>query len=502
MIAALLLVPALAALLAFLLRSDRARRALLVGAALAHAGLVAGAWHARPAPVSGGWLALDAQGLLFLGLSSLLFLVVSVHAVGYLAREEAGRRRDLLEEGAWFSNTPEAVFTAGLLLALFASTLVAVSQHLGLQWVAIEGTTLASARLIYFHRHRRSLEATFKYLLLCSVGIALALLGNFCLAAAAERGAPGLPLVLAELIGAAPRLDDAWLRAGFVFFLVGYGTKLGLAPLHSWLPDAYAEAPSLVSAFMSGSVSASALLGIVRAHEVCLAAGQGELSRGLLVGFGLLSMFVAAAFVIAQADFKRLLAYSSVEHTGILALGIGLGGAGCRGALLQLLGSALAKASMFLAAGNLLAVYRTRACAEVRGLSRRMPFTGAIWLAGFGALVGFPPFGTFPGELLVLQGALDQGRWAVAAGYLALLAVVFAGMSALVLPMCQGPPPASGPGQRDSEAALAVLPAALLLLLVLALGVWQPAPLQRLLEEAALALDGGAPAGVAGGGGS
>lgn len=507
-LAALLLLPALAALAAFLLRWDRPRRALLVLTGVGHTGLVAAALHARPAPLVEGWVALDAQGLVFLLLTSLLFLAVSVHAVGYLAREEPGRRRDLLEgdDDAWFSNTPEAVFTGCLLLALFATTLVAASQHLGLQWVAVEASTLASARLIYFHRHRRSLEATFKYLLICSVGIALALLGNFCLAASAERQARGLSLALPALIQAAPLLDDAWLRAAFLFFLVGYGTKVGLAPLHTWLPDAYAEAPSLVSAYLAGSVSSAALLGIVRAHEVCEAAGQGAFSRELLVGFGLLSMFVAAGFIIAQADFKRLLAYSSLEQSGILALGIGLGGAASGGALQQLLAGSLAKAAMFLAAGNLLLRYHTRTCAEVRGLSRALPFTGVLWLGGAFALAGSPPFGTFQSELSILKGALDQGRWGVAAGYLALLAIVFAGMSAIVLPMAQGSPPHPAQGSRrpapqqtgafapppggEREPLLSVLPALLLLLLVLVLGVHQPPQLGALIEEAARALGG------------
>jgi hydrogenase-4 component F len=483
MIAALLLTPALAARVAFLVRADGPRRALLVAAAATHAGLTIAACRVEAAPALGGWLALDAAGRLFLGVTSALFLAAACYAVGALRREGGGARSDL-EEGFLFTNAPEATFTACLLLFLAAMTLVCVAQRFGLLWIAIEATTLVSAPLIYFHRHHRSLEATWKYLMICSVGIALALLGNFSLAiAASPRAQAPLPLVVTELVRAAPALDATWLRAAFVLLLVGYGTKMGLAPLHTWLPDAHSEAPSLVSALLSGALLNCAFLGILRMQTVCAAAGQGAFGRQLLLGLGLLSMAVGALFVLGQTDFKRLLAYSSVEHVGILALGVGLGGAAADGAMLHVLNHSLTKAMLFLVAGNVLAVYRTKSASEVRGLCRVLPASGALWLLGLFAIAGSPPFGPFVSELAILKGAVDQGRVAVAVAYLALLAVAFAGMSRVVLRMAQGPPPAGMEVGR--EPALTVVPAAALGAAVLVLGLWVPSALRDLVAAAA-----------------
>src|SRR6516165_2750074 len=232
MIFALFLVPLASGTAAFWLQADRARRAVLVGTAFVHAGLTAGAWAWRPGASWGGWLALDEIGLLFLSIVSALFLAAAVYGVGYLGHERHARHIDT-EEHLFFSNEPEAVFTSCLLLFLASMTFVTVSQHFGLLWVGIETTTLASAPLIYFHRHHRSLEATWKYLLICSVGIALALLGNFLLAVAASDGGD-IPtaLTLTDLIRSSRRLHAPWVEVAFLFFLVGYGTKMGLAPLH------------------------------------------------------------------------------------------------------------------------------------------------------------------------------------------------------------------------------------------------------------------------------
>ncbi|HKY33795.1 MAG TPA: proton-conducting transporter membrane subunit [Candidatus Polarisedimenticolia bacterium] len=488
MIPALVALPAMAGALAFLLPWVAARRALLPAAALAHAGLTAAAWRSRPAPALGGWLALDAPGLVFLTIASALFAAAALYAPGYLRREGTGSRRDF-EEGAFFADAPERVFIGCLLLFLAAMTLVTVSQHMGLLWVAVEGTTLASAPLIYFHRHHRSLEATWKYLLLCSVGIALALLGTFFLAVAVSRPEGGdTPLVLADLVEAARAgADPAWLRVAVVFLIVGYGTKTGLAPLHTWLPDAHSESPSLVSALLSGALLNCAFLGILRTLQVASAGGAGGFTAGLLVGFGLASMIVAAGLILGQADYKRLLAYSSIEHMGIVSLGIGLGGAAGFGAMLHAVNHSLAKASMFLVAGNILARFRTKSTAEVRGVLGAMPVSGALWVAGFLALTGMPPFGPFLSEMLILKGAFDAGRPWVAAGYAALLALVFIGMSAVVLRMAQPGEDGAQEGFLREEAST-VLPSLALMGIVLLLGLFVPAALGETLQAAARAV--------------
>jgi hydrogenase-4 component F len=490
MILALLLVPLASGLAAFGLRSDRLRRALLVSTALMHAGLTAGAWAGPPRPAWGGWLALDPLGLLFLSIISVLFLAGAVYGVGYLGHERQVRHIDI-EEHLFFSNEPEAIFTGCLLLFLASMTLVAVSQHFGLLWVGVEATTLASAPLIYFHRHHRSLEATWKYLLICSVGIALALLGNFLLAVAASDGGDApTALTVADLVRSSGQLHVRWVEAAFLFFLVGYGTKMGLAPLHTWLPDAHSESPSVVSALLSGALLNCAFLGILRAHQVCVAAGIVRFSQGLLLGFGLLSMAVAAVFILGQSDFKRMLAYSSVEHMGILALGVGLGGAGVFGTALHAVNHSLTKASLFLVAGNILGSYGTKSVAEVRGLSRRLPLSGALWVAGFLAITGSPPFGPFLSELTILKAALDQGRSFVAVGYLALLAVIFIGMANLFLPMAQGRPGDGAERVGSGEALWATVPPAALAALVLVLGVYIPPELSNVLHELARTLGG------------
>ncbi len=490
LILALVLTPAFAGIAAFVVRADPLRRALLVVTAVAHTGMTAACWVLRPSPVINGSLALDAPGLLFLSITTALFLAAATYGLGYLSHEKHVPEKDF-EEGFLFTNAPEAIFTGCLLLFLAAMTLVTISQHFGLLWVAVEATTLASAPLIYFHRHHRSLEATWKYLLICSVGIALALLGNFLLAVSASGpGHESTPLLLAELMRNAPQFRVPLLKAAFLFLLVGYGTKMGLAPLHTWLPDAHSESPSVISALLSGALLNCAFLAILRALQVCAAAGQAAFCRDLFVWFGLVSMAVAAVFILGQSDYKRMLAYSSVEHMGILALGIGLGGAATFGAMLHAVNHSLTKAGLFFVAGNILAVYKTKSTAEVRGVMRILPASGLLWLAGFFAITGSPPFGPFLSEFTILKAALDHGHGAIAAVYLALLALIFIGMASVVLRMAQGTPSSEMKPATSNEALLAVVPPGLLAAAVLILGVYIPPFLSAALHDAAQTLGG------------
>jgi hydrogenase-4 component F len=448
-----------------------------------HAGLTGSLWAGECEAAPTSWLAIDALGLLFLTSTSALFLASSVYLLGYLRQEETAPHVDR-DEGFYFNNEPEAVFIGCLLLFLASMTLVTMSHHFGLLWAGVEATTLASAPLIYFHCHHRSLEATWKYLLLCSVGIALALLGNFLLSLSTthEAGAE-VQLIAGHLLGKAPQLDPTWLKAAFLFFLVGYGTKMGLAPMHTWLPDAHSEAPSPVSALLSGALLNCALLGLLRAHGLCVAAGVGDFSRSLFVVFGLLSMGIAAVFILRQADFKRMLAYSSVEHMGILALGIGIGGAGVFGALFHAFNHSLTKAALFLTGGNMLSAYRSKNIGDVRGVGRVLPVTGVLWLAGFLAICGSPPFGTFLSEFTILKATLDGNHHLVAFLYLALLGLIFVGMTNIVLPMAQGEPGEKS-CSRPREGALTALPPAVLLTAVLVAGLFLPSAVEARLRDA------------------
>jgi hydrogenase-4 component F len=490
MIKLLVLIPALAGAAAFFIAQDPLRRLLLVSTAIAQAALSIATWMAPPAPALNGWLAEDALGRLFLTLTSLLFLASSFYGVAYL-RGERGQQHADFEEGFLFSNAREASFTGCLLLFLAAMTVVTLSQHLGLLWVAIEATTLASAPLIYFHRHHRSLEATWKYLLICSVGIALALLGIFFLAVAASSpGTANVSLVLKDLLSAAPHLNPLWLKAAFVLMLVGYGTKMGLAPFHTWLPDAHSEAPSVVSALLSGALLNCAFLGILRIHQVCRASGLADFSEQLLLVLGLLSMAAAAIFITGQVDYKRMLAYSSVEHMGILAVGVGLGGAGLFGAMLHVVNHSLTKAMLFMVAGNLVAVYRTKAAKDVSGALRVLPVSGSLWILGLLAITGSPPFGPFLSELAILKAALDQGRAFVAIAYLVFLAIIMAGIATPALAMAQGTPNNSIIVPADRSVALSVVPT-VLGAAVLVMGIYVPPVLSRTLLEAARLLGHG-----------
>jgi hydrogenase-4 component F len=345
--------------------------------------------------------------------------------------------------------------------------------------------------LIYFHRHHRSLEAAWKYLLICSIGIALALLGTFLLAVSTKSAVYGeLPLRLDLLLRAGASYQPMWLKAAFIFLLVGYGTKMGLAPLHTWLPDAHSESPSLVSTLLSGALLNCAFLGILRAQQVLAAAGLAAFGEQLLIGFGLLSIGIGAAFILRQPDYKRMLAYSSVEHMGILALGVGVGGAAVYGALFHAVNHSLVKGMLFLVAGNILAATRTKTVADLRGLGRSLPVSGALCLAGFFAITGTPPFGTFLSEFMILKAAIDGGHLGVGLAYLAGLAVAFIAMGTVVLGMVQGRPDSAQAPVTAREPWSAVMPPAALGSLALLLGLTLPPFLARLLADAARLLGG------------
>ncbi len=494
MLWAVVVIPFIAGIGAIALPHHGLRRALLLVGSLGHAGAVGRLCFSSMPAGGNSWVALDEQGALFLGITSILFLAVAIYAIGYLKREAEQADGDTHEE-LLFGRHAEAVFVGCLLLFLATMSLVCISRHLGLLWVAVEATTLVSAPLIGFHRQHRSLEAMWKYLLICSVGIALSLLGNFFLAFAAKGHE--LQLTLPDLVNNATRLNPTWLKAAFLLLLVGYGTKMGLAPMHTWLPDAHSEAPSMVSALLSGALLNCAFLGILRGHAILVSAGFQQFSGDLLVLFGLLSMGFAALFLIRQVDYKRMLAYSSIEHMGILALGVGVGGFGGAGALLHAVNHSLTKGMLFLIAGNLLAVYKTKNATAIRGLLKVTPVTGCFWLIGFLAITGSPPFGLFLSELTILKAVLDSNRWGVAIGYLLALGVIFVAMARIVLPMVFGLPQTDNGPQLESvcrkrcrEPLWAIAPAILMGVFVLVIGFYLPPAIWSFLESAAASSGG------------
>ena len=425
--------------------SNRGRPWLLPLAGAAHLALSVGALMHPSADGGHRWLVLDPPGRIVLLQVSVLYLLCAF---------------------------------------LSAVSLVTWSHHLGLMWVGIETTTLVTAPLIYFNRTQRSIEATWKYLVVGSVGIALALLGTLFLAYAALHGGLESTLTFEDLLRHASQLSRPWLHAAMVLLLVGYGTKMGLAPMHTWKPDAYGEAPGVVGAILAGGVTSCAFLALLRLHHICAAAGETAYVSRLFVAMGILSMAVAGVFLIGQRDFKRLLAYSSVEHMGILALGLGIGAPALFGTLLHVITNGMTKGVLFLSAGNIHRAYASKTIDQVHGAIRRLPVSGALFLAGFLAITGSPPFGPFASMFSILGGAFEAGRFAVAGIFLVLLLVVFIGMGATVLQVVQGRPPAQVRQSAFRDGWLTAAPVVLAMALVLLLGLHLPGPLADLLNDA------------------
>ncbi|TFG85656.1 MAG: hydrogenase, partial [Hyphomicrobiales bacterium] len=274
-----------------------------------------------------------------------------------------------------------------------------------------------------------------------------------------------------------------------VFLLVGFGTKMGLAPLHTWKPDAYGEAPALVGALLAGGLTSVAFLGILRGVQIMGAAGDIAMARQALILMGLLSLALAAIFVVRQPDVKRMLAYSSVEHMGILALGVGIGGIATFGAMLHLVNNALTKGALFLSVGNIQRAYDSKNLSEVRGALTRVPLSAGIFLAGFLAITGSPPFGPFISEFTILRGIFSSGHLVIGGVFLLLLAVVFIGMGGTVLMATQGEVPPGTPHSEYRDCAMMAGPPLLMMVLVLILGVYLPEPLRTALEQAAALLE-------------
>jgi hydrogenase-4 component F len=456
---------------------DRWRPWLVPLGGLVHLAATLYAVSLPPGTVAGldDWLLLDPLGKVFLVFQSGLFFLCALYAPGYL-----GLRGD----------RPNRIFCANLLVSLAMMSLVSLSHHLGLLWVAMEATTLVMAPAIYFNQNARSLEATWKFLLVGSVGIALALLGSLFLAYASLKPGAESTLLFDHLVREAPQLSAPWLHAAFVLLFVGYGTKMGLAPMHTWKPDAYGEAPGLVGTLLAGGMTSCAFLAILRLYQICQAQGpQGGFAREIMIVMGLLSMAVAAVFMVRQRDFKRMLAYSSVEHMGVLVLGVGIGGLAVYGALLHVINNGLTKGVFFLSAGNIHRAYGSKLTDEVQGALHRVPLSGGLFLAGFLAITGSPPFGPFISEFTIVREAMLSGQFLAGGLFLLLLGIVFVGMGVTVLAVVQGPPPQQATTEyRDSFATGA--PVVLFLALVLLLGLHVPEPLETVLREAAAFVEG------------
>jgi hydrogenase-4 component F len=448
-------------------------RAVLIATALVHATLTAMEWFQITGPLHNRYFSATPEGLLVLAILSFLFLWISLYSVFYMQETEMSK---------------EPVFNGCMLLFLAAMSMVTIADHIIMLWVAVEATTLMSAPLIFVHHSKEALEATWKYVLICSVGIALALLGCFFIIFSMTMGQVQAPITFTGLYGIAAQLNQAWLKAGFVFILIGYGTKMGLAPMHTWLPDAHSEAPSPASALLSGALLNCAFLGVYRCHHLMYSAGLGTYSSNVLIVFGLVSMLVAAVFILNQSDYKRMLAYSSIENMGIIAFGTGIGGIAVFGAMLHMIHHSLVKSSLFLSTGNIFLGYGTKIVNKTGAMLRLFPKTAMTFFAGFTGISGFPPFGLFLSELLIIFGALKAGRHVVTAVFIFCLVLIFAGASRLVISMVSG--------TRESDEILVseqwkrALPPLVLLLTSMALVIWMPDSITRTIAHAIASIGG------------
>lgn len=447
--AALLLVPPVAAILLGAASAALPSRALvrLSGVAMSAVALATGvallAARGQVPDLGGGLLRADALSA---------FMLTMIGAVG-LTATWGGLARD--EAQPPVPTRDERRYAALICVFLGAMSLAVLTDNLGVLWVALEATTITTAFLVGHHRNRRALEAAWKYVVLGSVGVAIALLGTVLLYAASRTaGEPTLSWV-ALTSGELP-LDPGLVRVAVGLMILGFATKADLAPMHSWLPDALSQAPAPVSGLMSGVLAAVSFYGILRVQAVAAVVLGPGLVRGLLLAAGLLSLAVAALLILRQRDYQRMLAYSSVEHMGIMAIGAAIGGPLALAAvLLHVLGHGLAKAGLFVVTGRIRAVHGSTAIADVRALLARHPRLAVPFVAGMATLLGFPPFALFFSEVTIVVAGWRAGLgWAMAAVVLLLL-VIFAGLVRATGAMVLGAhAPAPGPAPASALPSL------------------------------------------------
>jgi hydrogenase-4 component F len=443
--------------------------------------LVLGQLHRSPLRGLGGFLYIDSLSCFFLLTVAVVTVLAATGSVGYLSAEEAAGRLSRFQVRLYY-----------VFFGLFATLMLASLEtgNLGLLFVLIEASTLASAALVGLEGKASSLEAAWKYVIISSLGVTIALAGTLFLfySASALHLPPDLRLTWPYLFAHASALAPASLRLGFLLAVVGYGTKVGLAPMHTWLPDAHAEAPSPASAMLSAALLNTGMYAIIRFLAIARAGLGEEFPRAVLLVFGFLSVIIGVLFMVRRGNFKRLFAYSSVEHMGIIAVALGFGGVlGLYGALLHTLNHAIAKAVLFLTSGDVALRYRTRESARVSGLLAAVPVTGAALLLGSFAVLGSPPFGLFLSEFTIVRAGFADASPVLPLLLLLLLAVAFVAFARTTTGMATGEPAPDAPGAspyRGRGAALtAVLPAAVGLIVLLVLGLWIPAGLGTLISH-------------------
>ncbi|MBI5057824.1 MAG: hydrogenase 4 subunit F [Nitrospirae bacterium] len=476
MLLVLLLVPLFAAvILGFVGDRKFAPEINIAGSAatfVAGAGLALQVYEQGPMLAGGKFFFVDAFNVYLAVLTSFVSMTTAIFSRRYMRREKEHGR---------VGHVRMRFYHAMFQLFIFAMLLCLLTNNIGVLWIAMELATLSTVLLVSLYRTPTAIEAAWKYFILCGVGIAQALFGTVLLYFAAEKvlGEGGEALLWTNLSQVSGSLEPTVLSLAFVFLMVGYGTKVGLVPLHNWLPDAHSEGPTPISAVLSGLLLNIALYALVRCKVLVDGSTGTHRAGNIMMGFGLLSILVAAFSLLRQKDIKRMFSYSSIEHMGIATFAFGLGGPiATFGALLHMLVHSLAKSSIFFTVGHASQMHRTQEMDKIRGLFKGNSLVGWGLMFGVMAIVGMPPFGVFTSEFLILTATIKDAP--LLTPFLLLgLGVAFAALFRRVQPMVSGDMP---PYQKPIK--VAHLPVLLHMVLVLILGVYMPAFLNNWFHTA------------------
>ncbi|GAB6078920.1 proton-conducting transporter transmembrane domain-containing protein [Hydrogenobaculum acidophilum] len=420
----------------------------------------------------GKYFMLDSVNIILIGIVSTIGFLTYLYSIGYLEREKQLEEKKLKEFYLWTN------------LFMFSMFLLVTTSNLGIMWVAIEATTLSTTFLISFYKNKTAVEAAWKYIMLCSLGIALALFGIILMYfGVINITGPGLgSLNWENIIQVATKINKELLKISFIFVLVGFGTKMGLAPLHFWLPDAHSEAPTPISALMSSVLLSCSFYVIIRVFSIEIHAGLGDYIYNTLLYMGLFSIVLAAVFIPRSKDYKRLLAYSTMEHMGILAFSVGIGSfEGLFASLLGLIAHAFTKTLMFMGSGSVLVNLHTKSIKDIKGLFGILPITASFIVLGVFAITGAPPFLLFVSEFITLLSSFKEGF--VWQGVLVLLAfsLIFFGFAESFFGMLTQKP--TFPEKK--EHIFMLLPMGILLVILISFGLFTPKDIKIMLDNAA-----------------
>ena len=473
MISIVLILPIIFCIVAFLNKNNKLNNILTIFYSVIHFLLSLCFFFKENFVGNNEYFSLNSTNIIFYSILSIVFLMVALYNKSYAKNLEKT-----------FDNKKIMHYYTMLLIFVFSMTGGILSNNLGLAWIFIEGTTLATAYLIYFNKTKHSIEAAWKYVFICSIGIALAFVGIILLTIATGNLNS---LNYADLLKNAPNFSHFWMNVSFVFILFGIGTKMGLAPVHFWLPDAHAEAPSPISALLSATLLNCAFLIIFNVYKIMIAGNCIAFPRTMLIVMGFMSLFITSVFVYHTTNYKRMLAYSSIENMGILAIATSLGGIAYYALILHLIGHSLIKASFFLTSGNILELFETKKVKSIRSIVSYDGKTAWLWIVSFLGICAFPPSVLFISEFLIVKTFIIQKHYILCALFLFLLTVILFGIGRTILKMSFGEKnPEKDELVKNNLSKLTIsnyLPQYILLTLAFVLGLYVPRFLKNIIDN-------------------